>query len=324
MHARKLVPGLAACTLLAAVAAPASAQTYPLQPVKVVVAYPPGGPTDLIGRIIAQRLGETMGQQFFVENRAGSNGVIGTEVVVRSKPDGYTLLLGTSSLASNGSLYAKLPYDASKDLTPICLTASTPYFLAVNSALPVNSVKELIALAKAKPGALHFGSAGNGSGPHLAGEMFNMDTGVKMVHVPYKGTGPASADVAGGQIQLIFVGLPALSPHVKSGKVRLLAVAEPKRVSLTPDLPTVAEAGVPGFESSAWFAFFGPAGLPRELPGRIATEVGKVMQAKEIQDKMIGFGAVPLWNTPAQFEAYFRGEVVRYARLIKAANVVID
>ena len=324
MKAGWTLAGIAISGWIAGFSSMSQAQNYPTQPVRVVVAYPPGGPTDLIGRLIAQRLGETAGQQFLIENRGGSNGVIGTEVVVRSKPDGYTLLLGTSSLASNGSLYAKLPYDAARDLTPICLTASTPYFLAVNASLPVNSVKELIALAKSKPGQLHFGSAGNGSGPHLAGEMFNADTGVKMVHVPYKGTGPASVDVAGGQIQLIFVGLPALSPHVKSGKVRLLAVAESKRVSLVPGLPTVAEAGVPGFESSAWFAFFGPAGLPKELPSRIAGDVTKIMQSKDIQEKITGFGAVPLWSTPAQFETYFRDEMMRYARLIKSANIVSD
>ncbi len=324
MKARWTLVGIAISGFIAGYSSMSQAQNYPAQTVRVVVAYPPGGPTDLIARLIAQRLSETVGQQFLIENRGGSNGVIGTELVVRSKPDGYTLLLGTSSLASNGSLYAKLPYDAARDLTPISLTASTPYFLAVNASLPVNSVKELIAHAKSRPGQLHFGSAGNGSGPHLAGEMFSVETGVKMVHVPYKGTGPASADVAGGQIQLIFVGLPALNPHVKSGRVRLLAVAESKRVSLTPDLPTVAEAGVPGFESSAWFAFFGPAGMPKELPVRIAGEVTKVMQSKDIQEKMTGFGAVPLWSTPAQFETYFREEAMRYARLIKAANVVID
>ena len=324
MKTSRMLAGLVLCAMMTGFAATSHAQTYPNQTVRIVVAYPPGGPTDLIGRLVAQKLTDTMGQQFIIENRGGSNGVIGTEAVVRSKPDGYTLLMGTSSLASNGFLYPKLPYDAGKDLTPISLTASTPYFLAINASLAASSVRDLIALAKAQPGKLHFGSAGNGSGPHLAGEMFNMETGVKLVHVPYKGTGPAVTDLAGGQIQLMFVGLPTLSPQVKAGKLRLLAVAEPKRVSLMPDLPTVAESGVAGFESSAWFGFFGPAGIPRDVSVRLANELTRVMQTRDVQDRMIAFGAVPLWSTPAQFETYFREEAIRYSKLIKAANIAID
>jgi len=306
------------------IAGHASAQTYPNRTVRIVVAYPPGGPTDLIARLIAQRLSESMGQQFIIDNRSGSNGIIGSEHVARSLPDGYTLLFGTSSLASNGTLYAKLPYDASKDFAPISLSASTPYFLVVNASLPIHSVKDLIANAKANPGKLNFSSAGNGAGTHLAGEMFNLDAGVKIVHIPYKGTGPAVADLVAGRVQVMFVGLPAVIAHVKSDRLRLLAVAEPKRSPLMPELPTVAEAGVPGYESSAWFGFFGPGALPTAIRTRLATELTKLMHTKDLHDRIIGMGAVPLTSTPEEFSAYFASESVRYAKLIKEAKITLD
>jgi tripartite-type tricarboxylate transporter receptor subunit TctC len=300
------------------------AQTYPARTVRVVVAYPPGGPTDLIARQVNQKLGETMGQQFIVDNRGGSNGIIGTDMVARSQPDGYTLLFGTSSLASNGSLYPSLPYDAAKDLSPISLTANTPYFLVLNAAVAAASVKELVALAKTKPGELTYASAGNGAGTHLAGEMFNIYAGVKMLHVPYKGTGPAVTDLVAGRIQMMFVGLPAVIQHVKSGKLRLVGVAEPKRSPLMPDSPTVAEAGVPGFESSAWFGYFGPGAMPRELRVRLASEMTRLMQGADLQNRILGLGAVPLWTTPDQFADYFREESIRYARIIKEAGIKLD
>jgi tripartite-type tricarboxylate transporter receptor subunit TctC len=316
--------GLICGVLVSAFAEVAPAQTYPDRPVRIVVGYPPGGPTDLIARLIAQKLSESARQQFIVDNRGGANGIIGTEIVARSQPDGHTLLFGTSSLASNGSLYPRLPYDAAKDLSRIALTANTPYFLVVNAALPVSTVKDLIALAKAKPAQFHFGSAGNGAGTHLAGEMFNMLAGVKLVHVPYKGTGPSVTDLVAGRVQVMFVGLPSIIQHVKAGRLRLLAVAEPKRSPLMPEMPTVAEAGLPGYESSAWFGFFGPAGVTRELRARIAGEIAKVTQTKDLQDRMLGLGAVPLSSTPQQFDAYFREEVARYSKLIKDAGVTLD
>lgn len=313
---------LVACALVVTSLAPGvAAQTYPSRPVRIVVGYPPGGPTDLIARVIAQKLSETMGQQFVIDNRAGANGIVGTEIVVRSPPDGHTILFGTSSLASNGSLYRKMPYDAGKDLAPIILAASTPYFLVVNATLPIISVRELVAYAKERPGQVNFASAGTGAGTHLAGEMFNVEAGVKLVHVPYKGTGPAVTDLVAGRVQVMFVGLPAIIQHVKSGRLRLLAVAEPKRSPLMPELPTVAEAGVPGYESSAWFGFFGPAAMAPALRSRLAAEIGRLLQTKELQDRILAMGAVPLWNTPEQFDAYFRDEAVRYTRVIREANV---
>jgi tripartite-type tricarboxylate transporter receptor subunit TctC len=302
----------------------AHAQSYPARAVRIVVGYPPGGPTDLIARLIAQRLSESTKQQFIVDNRGGANGIIGTEIVVRSQPDGHTLLFGTSSLASNGSLYPKLPYDAAKDLSPITLSASTPYFLVVNAALPAASVKELIALARAKPGQINFGSAGNGAGTHLAGEMFNVMANVKLVHVPYKGTGPSVTDLVAGRIEMMFVGLPSVVQHVKAGRLRLLAVAEPRRSPLMPELPTVGEAGLPGYQSSAWFGFFGPAGMTRDLRRRVADEVTKVTETRELQERMLALGAVPLTNTPEQFDVYFREEVARYAKVIREAAVTLD
>jgi tripartite-type tricarboxylate transporter receptor subunit TctC len=316
--------GLLPYLLVCDVGGIAFAQTYPTHPVRVVVGYPPGGPTDLIARLVAQRLSESTKQQFVIDNRGGANGIIGTEIVTRSPRDGYTLLFGTSSLASNGSLYAKLPYDAEKDLARIALTANTPYFLVVNAALAASSVKDLIALAKAKPGQINFGSAGNGAGTHLAGEMFNVQAGVKLAHVPYKGTGPAVIDLVAGRMQVMFVGLPSVNQHVKAERVRLLAVAEPKRSPLMPELPTVAEAGLPNYQSSAWFGFFGPAGIRRELRTRIASEITKVTQTRDLQDRMTGLGAVPLSSTPEQFDAYFREEVARYRRLIKDAGITLE
>lgn len=315
---------LLCCALLSSFAEVTHAQSYPARPVRVVVAYPPGGPTDLIARLVAQRLSESTRQQFVIDNRGGANGLIGTEIVTRSQPDGHTLLFGTSSLASNGSLYPKLPYDAARDLLPISLTANTPYFIVVNAALPVNSVNDLITLARTQPGQLNFGSAGNGAGTHLAGEMFNISAGVKLMHVPYKGTGPAVTDLVAGRLQLMFVGLPAVNPHVKTGRLRLLAVAEPKRSPLMPELPTASEAGLQGYQYSAWFGFFGPAGMTPQLRTRIAGEISKVMQTRDLQERMIALGAVPLSNTPQQFEAYFREEVARSTKLIKEARLTLD
>jgi len=310
--------------LLCAMAGAAHAQAYPNKTVRIVVAYPPGGPTDLIGRLIAQKMSDNVGQQFVIDNRAGSNGVIGSESVVRAAPDGYTLLLGTSSLASNANIYTKLPYDANKDLLAIHGAAVTPYFLGVNASLPINSVKDLIAYAKERPGQVNFGSAGNGSGPHLSGEMFNMDAGVKTVHVPYKGTSPAVVDLVAGRVQYIFVGLPAMQEFVKAGRIRLLAVAEGKRSPLMPDLPTVAEAGVPGFESSAWFAYFAPAGLPRDIRGKLSTEIAKALNDKPLTDRILGMGAAPMNINSEQLEAYFKQEAARYTKLIRDAKIKMD
>lgn len=315
----------AAPWLLHLASANAQAQAaYPSRSVRIVVAYPPAGITDLVGRLIAQRLTEALGQTFVVENRAGSNGVIGSEAVVRSAPDGYTLLFGTSSLASNPSLYPKLPFDAAKDLAPVVLATNSPYFLAVNTDLPVKSVKDLIAYAKARPGALNYATSGNGSAPHLTAEMFSIETGIKMVGVPFKGTGPAVAEVAAGRVQLMFVGLPALQPLVNAGKIRLLAVADTKRSPAMPDLPTVAESGVPGFQAGAWLGFFAPAGTPRDIRVKLATEVTKIMQSKDMQDRLVAMGAVPLWGTVDQFENYFKEEATRFAGVVKASNVKLD
>lgn len=317
-----IIAAMAAIAQFVAVV-PALAQVSQ-KPLRIIVPYPPGGNTNVIARLIAQKFTEVTGQQIVIDNFGGGNGIIGTEVVVRAAPDGHTLLLGTSSLASNGSLYAKMPYDASRDLTPVMLVANTPYFVVVNAALPAQSVRDLIALAKAKPGEIYFGSAGNGSGSHLAGELFNVETGVRMVHVPYKGTAPAVTDLLGGRLQIKFVGLPAVIQHVKSGKLRLLAVCDPTRSSLMPELPTVAEAGLPGFQFAAWFGMLGPAGMAPELRNRVAADLAKVMQAKDLQERLAALGAVSLWGTPDQFEKYFRDEVARYAKIIKAANVRLD
>ena len=316
----KAIVVLGACVVPAAFAA----ETYPARPVRVIVPYSPGGGTDVLARPVLLKLTESMGQQFVVDNRAGANSIIGTELVARSRPDGYTLLVGTTATSSNAGLYKKLPYDTLTALAPISLIANAPFFLVANAALPANSVKELIALAKANPGKINFGSAGIGGTPHLAGEMFNVRAGVKMVHVAYKGAAESIVDLIAAQVQVMFTGLPATIHHVRAGKLKLLAVADPKRSSLMPELPTIAESGIPGFEAASWYGIFGPAGVPRTVQARLAGEIAKAVQAKDLHERFVAFGAEPLWNTPEQFAAYFREDVIKWAKIVKESGARAD
>ena len=310
--------------LLISGSASAQAQPYPNRPVRIIVAYPPGGITDIVARLVAQRLTDSLKQPFVVENKAGSNGMIGSELAVRSAPDGYTILFGTNSLASNPYLYAKLPYDAAKDLAPIAPSANAPYFMAISADLPIKTVKEFIAYAKARPGQLNYATAGAGSAPHLAAELFSLETGIKMTGVPYGGTAPGALDVAAGRVQLIFVGIPVLQPLVQAGKIRLLGVADTKRSPVMPEMPTIAESGLPGFEAGAWLGFFAPAGTPRDIRVKLAAEISTIMQTKDMQDRLAGMGAGPMWGTVDQFETSFREEGARFAKVIKAANVKMN
>jgi tripartite-type tricarboxylate transporter receptor subunit TctC len=307
----------------AAVSAPGLAQTgYPTKPIRLVVPFVPGGSTDLIARIMGQKLDEALGQQVVVENRAGAGGNIGVEYVAKSAPDGYTLVFGHIGTFGFGpSLYQKLPYDPVKDFAPITLFAMVPNMLVVHPALPARTVKELIALAKARPGQMNYGSSGNGSASHLATEYFKLLSKTDITAIPYKGTGPLVTDLIAGQTSLTITGVPPLYPFVQSGRLRGIAVGSVKRLALMPDLPTIAEAGVPGYESSTWFGPLAPAKTPREIVVRLNAELLKILQRPDIKARFASEGAEGLGSTPEEFGAYIKSEIDRWGKVIKAAGV---
>jgi tripartite-type tricarboxylate transporter receptor subunit TctC len=320
---------LAFCAVLAlaglAVPATGTAQGYPVRPVKLVVPFPPGGPLDATGRLIAQKLTEAWGQSVVVENKPGAGGNIGADLVAKSTPDGYTILLGAlSTHAVNPSLYANMPYDAVKDFVPITLLATTPNVLVVNPSLPVNSVKELVAYAKANPGKLSFGSGSNGSAGHLAGELFKVDTGTDIVHIPYKGGAPATQALLAGDVQFMFDNLANATPQVKAGKVKALAVTTAERSKLAPDLPTMAEAGLPGFDISTWYGLMAPAGTPKDVIAKWNAEVTRILSSPEVRDRLAAQGAEAAPTTPEQFAAFIQREIAKYARIVKASGAKVD
>jgi tripartite-type tricarboxylate transporter receptor subunit TctC len=302
-----------------------AAQSYPAKPVRFISPYAPGGGTDTMARVLAQKLSEALSRQVFVENRPGGGGIVGTEIAAKAAPDGYTILLGSKGpLTVNPALYAKLPYDTVKDLAPISLVSIVPALLAIHPSLPVKSVKELIALARARPGELTFSSSGNGGSGHLAGEQFAALAGTRMVHVPYKGTGPATAAVLGGEVTLSFGNMVALMPHVHAGRVRALGVTSAKRVSAAPQLPTIAEAGLPGYEFVTWYGVLAPAGTPRDIIGRLNTELVKIAKQPDMKEKLTGEGGDVVGSSPEEFAAFIKRELVSSAKLVKAANVKAD
>jgi len=310
---------------LAALPLFAGAQNYPSRPVRLVVPFPAGGTTDILARAIAQKLSEGLGQQFVVDNRPGAGGNIGADIVAKSPPDGYTLLMGTvGTQAINVSLYAKMPYDAAKDFAPVVLVAGVPNILVVNPSVPVHTVAELIKLAKEKPGAINFASSGNGTSIHLSGELFKVMTGVQMSHVPYKGSAPALTDLIGGQVQLMFDNLPSALPHVKAGKLRAVAVTSAKRAPALPDVPTIAESGVPGFEATSWFGILAPAGTPRDIVTKINAEANKALQSAEMKEKLLSQGAEAAGNSPEFFGDYIRSETVKWAKVVKESGAKVD
>jgi tripartite-type tricarboxylate transporter receptor subunit TctC len=314
---------LAAC-LLAWVGAPA-AQPYPAKPVRLVIPYPPGGGSDTIGRPLAQKLAEGLGQQVVVDNRGGANGNIGMEAVARSAPDGYTLVFALSAqLAINPGLYQKLPYDPLKDFAPITLLGEGGYILVVHPSLPAKSLKEMLALARARPGQIAYSSSGNGSGGHLAIELMNSMAGIRMLHVPYKGGGPALMDLIAGQVQVLFATQLASWPHVQSGRIRALAVSTAKRPASVPDLPTVSEAGLPGYDSGVWYAVLAPAGTPRDIITRINGEAVRALNQPDYRGLLINNTIEPIGSPPERLTQYIRSELAKWARVIKAANVRID
>jgi tripartite-type tricarboxylate transporter receptor subunit TctC len=303
----------------------ASAQVYPNRIIRLVVPFAPGGSNDIIARLIGERMGEALGQTVVVDNRPGAGGVIGTDSVVKSAPDGYTLMIGaTSTMAANPSLYTKMNLDPAKDLTPITRIASGPFVLAVNSSLPARSVKELIALSKDKPGAINFGSSGVGSSLQLAAELFKSTAHVDIVHVPYKGLAPALADLVAGRIHIIFSDMAGLLPFVQSGQLRALGVTSAQRFSDLPNLPTLAEAGVPGYEATSWYGILGPAGMPADVVAKLNRELTRIVHAPAMKEKFASLGIEPVTGTADEFGAYIRSEMVKWRGVATSADIKVN
>lgn len=302
-----------------------AADTYPVRPIRMIVAFSPGGGTDIIGRIAAQGLFAKLGQQVVVDNRPGAGGNIGTAIVARSAPDGYTLVTaGTGSHAINPSLYANIPYDAVKDFTPVCLVASSAYLMVVHPAVPAKNVAEFIDLARARPGQLNMASSGNGGMPHLAGELFKLLAKVQMTHIPYKGTGAVFADLIAGQVQVLFGDIVATSPHAKSGRLRALGITSAKRSASLPEFPTIAESGVPGYDAVGWFGVFAPAGTPRPIVMQLNAAIIEHINQPEVRTRMSELGADVVGSTPEAFAAVQRADLERWARVVKAAAIRLE
>ena len=310
-------------TLMILGAHAASAQNYPSKPVRIVVPFPPGGSADTVARVIAQKLGPALGQQVVVDNRGGAAGIIGAEHVAKSAPDGYTLLDAASSQAVNPAL-RKLPFDTLKDFTPITMLFVAPNVLVAHPSLPVNSIADLIRLAKAHAAQITYASAGTGSAPHMAGELFNYLTKVNLTHVPYKGGGPAIADLMGGHVQLSFLNIGTSLPYIKNGKLKGIAVTSAKRSRSAPQFPTIAESGVPGYELFEWNALFAPAGTPAEIVAQLNTEVLKVLAAPDVQERLFQLGTEPAGGTPEQLGSYIRREVAKWDKVVKAMGIKAD
>ena len=316
--------GIACAAALAAGSQPVFAQAYPTKPIRVIIAQAPGSATDVTVRILAPKLQEALGQPIVVDARPGAGGTLGTDVGAKAPPDGYSLFMANNSThGSNPALYAKLPYDAVKDFAPIIFVAATPYVLSVHPSLPVKNVKEMIALAKTKPGQINYASAGNGSTHQLSGELLKTMTGIDMVHVPYKGTTPALAALLGGEVSIMFATVTGIQPHVKSGRVKALAVTTPKRSEMMPGVPTMSET-VPGFEMLSWFGLLAPAATPRTVITRMNAETAKVLAMPEVKSALAAQGLEVRGGTPEQFGDYVKGEIAKITKIAKAAGVKAD
>src|SRR5688572_8342426 len=303
------------------VPAAARAQGYPAKPVRIVVPWTAGGTADTLARIVAQRLSESLGQQVLADNRPGARGQIGTDLVAKAAPDGHTLLLATTAPNSTApSLYSKLAYDPLKDFAPVSLIALTFYVLSVNPSVPVESIPELVKLAKARPGELNFSSPGNGTPNHLSGEMLKTMAGIQMQHIPFKGSAQAIADVIGGQIPLNFENIAVVLPHIKAGKVRALGVTSAQRNPFLPEVPTIAESGYPGFEAVGWFGLMAPAATPRDVLTRLNTESVRILSSPEVSKRILGLGAEVKPTTMAEFEVFNRDQIVKWAKVIKESG----
>jgi tripartite-type tricarboxylate transporter receptor subunit TctC len=312
--------------LVAAAAGAADPEaSYPSKPIRMIVAFAPGGGTDIIARIVAKGITDNLGQPVVIENRAGAGGNIGIDFVAKSAPDGYTLTTtGTGTHAINPALYARLPYDAVKDFSPISLVASTPYLLVVNPSVPAQSVRQLIDLAKSAPGKLNMASGGNGSMPQLAGELFKLMAGVQMLHVPYKGTGAVFPDLIGGATQVLFGDIVATYPYVKAEKLRALGITSITRAPGLPDMPTIAESGVPGYDAVGWFGTFAPAGTPKSVIAKLHGAIVKYVTQPEIQTRFAELGAYVVASTPEQFAQVQKEDLARWAKVVKAADIKVE
>jgi len=310
--------------LFASLTASAWAQTYPNRPVRMVIPLSPGGTTDVPGRIIAQKLSETMGQQFFVENRAGAGGTIGSDFVAKSRADGYTLLLTASPFVIAPHVYKEIPYNALADFAPVIRIATGPYVLVVHPSLGVKSVKELIALAKKQPGKIDFASSGNGGAQHLVTELFMYMAGVKLNHVPYKGSGPAQQDLMSGIVKVSFVGTPIAIPHMKSGRLIALGVSTAQRSPEMPEVPTIAEAGVPGFEARVWIGLLAPAGTPPDIVGKLNGEIAKLMRTDEVKKLLVPTGMEPDTDSPAQFGVFLKEDFEKWGKVVRESGATVN
>ncbi len=307
------------------ISGPAGAQQYPARPIRMLIGFPPGGGTDIIGRIVAQKLSENLGQQIIAENRGGATGMVAAELAARAAPDGYTIMMAhISAMSILPSLYPKMAYDTAKDFAPITLAGIGPNLLVVHPSLPVRSVKDLIALAKARPGQLHYASPGNGSVQHLSGELFKLQAKVDMLHVPYKGSGQSIVDLIAGHVQLNFDAVPVVLGHARQGRLRALAVTSAKRSALLPDIPTVSESGVAGFDMSTWWGLVAPSLVSKDVVSKLHAETVKALKLPEVRERLGSVGAEPGGNTPDEFGAFIRSESVKYARIVKDANIKID
>jgi tripartite-type tricarboxylate transporter receptor subunit TctC len=319
-----VVSAFSAAALVLGFAALAQAQGFPAKQVTIVAAYPPGGTVDLLARTLAQKLTEAWKQPVIVENRPGASGIIGSQVVVKAAPDGYTLMVIPITHVTNASLYSKLPFDPITDFTAITLLASQPVMLVTNPKFPANNVAELVALAKANPGKFNCGSGGNGTSQHLACELFKSMAKVDIKHIPYKGNAAAMTDVIGGQIEMLFDQMATAVPHVKGGKVRALGVTTAARSPAMPNVPTIAEAGVPGYEMSAWFGLVGPPGMPHELVARIQADFARALMLPEVKERLSSQGLDLTPDTPEQFAAFLKSELVKWAKVIKESGARLD
>ena len=313
-----------AASIVLASAAPALAQTYPNKPVKLVVPFPAGGGTDIVGRLIAQKLADEWQQPVVVENKPGANTLIGTEYVANALADGYTLLMASPSHTINASLYKNIKFNTQKAFAGVAVVATGPLVLVVNQSVPAKTVRELLALAKAKPGTLSYASAGTGSSPHLAGELFKYLAGIDMMHVPYKGTAPATTDLIGGQVQVAFSPLAGVLPHILSGKLRALALTSPKRLAAMPDLPTIAESGIPGYDVQQWWGIVAPSGTSKEILKKINADVAKILQIPIVQEQIAKIGAEPGQGSPEQLDELIRKEIIQWKKIIDAAKIVAE
>ncbi len=321
---RNLITAIAAI-VTAMAAATVSAQSYPSQPLHIIVPFTPGGSSDVLARAIGQELHRTLGQPVIIDNVPGAGGVLGGEKAARSAPDGYTLFMGhLGTLAVNPWLYPKMGYDPIKSFTPVAWVARVPNILVVNPAVPAKSLADLVALAKSKPGELAYGSGGNGSAAHITVEYLKMQTGMTLMHVPYKGTAPSVTDLLGGQVQVLFTGAPALIPHIKSGRMRALAVSSPKRLAVLPDVPTVSESGVPGtrgFEADQWYGLVAPAGTPANIVAMLNAQVNKALESDEVRKRLATEGAEPTPTTPQAFGQLIAQDLARWEKVVTAAKI---